>query len=506
MNLTVHLVNYKNVNDESFDSTQNFSKNKPVKEVVSSMVSFLKKLKQQNIVASQVDVVGHSMGGLVARSLDNYYETRSTNNYKKGYIHRLITIGTPHNGSPIADYFYNNVKKTCKLLSAVFVGINPYSDANKDLIPNSTALRTLGPSSFKTYAISATDNSSTTETFFDQIFFHCSKILDKITLNYKVDNIMGTSNHDVIVSQTSQEGNINAKTSFMGTVHMVIGEEINTDTSETISTSIMAKVKSLLLGDSSSFEILPAPQAPANYIGFQSRSLANNLNTADGASDEIVITSPTTTNNIVAGSSVTITVTGENVTFTDVVFADDSYFVIDESSPFSTSITAPYKSGEHIINISAFDGTTRYSKNLVLSIIPSSTLVSLSINEDPINIPSIDFTSQITVTGTYADSSTIDLTSAASGTTYSVSGDGINVISVSSDGLITPLSQGSAVVTIENGGKATSAMAAVGDSALYIGPSIPTLSEWGMLLFIALLLLSGVFVIIHHGDRFRQRQ
>lgn len=52
----------------------------------------------------QVDYVGHSMGGCVARScaiLPEFYELRK--NYGKGYIHKLITLGTPHNGSPIAD-------------------------------------------------------------------------------------------------------------------------------------------------------------------------------------------------------------------------------------------------------------------------------------------------------------------------------------------------------------------------------------------------------------------
>jgi hypothetical protein len=52
--------------------------------------------------AVQADIVTHSMGGLVARDLpfvNNFY---TTGNFQQGSIHKLITIGTPHLGTPIA--------------------------------------------------------------------------------------------------------------------------------------------------------------------------------------------------------------------------------------------------------------------------------------------------------------------------------------------------------------------------------------------------------------------
>lgn len=55
------------------------------------------------VAAVQMDLVGHSMGGLVSRAmtdLGDYYAPETLNG---GYIHKLITVGTPHLGSPYAQ-------------------------------------------------------------------------------------------------------------------------------------------------------------------------------------------------------------------------------------------------------------------------------------------------------------------------------------------------------------------------------------------------------------------
>lgn len=57
----------------------------------------------RGLAAAQVDLAGHGIGGLIARSYERTlrtlgrYITRET--YSAGAIHRLITIGTPHDGS-----------------------------------------------------------------------------------------------------------------------------------------------------------------------------------------------------------------------------------------------------------------------------------------------------------------------------------------------------------------------------------------------------------------------
>jgi pimeloyl-ACP methyl ester carboxylesterase len=52
--------------------------------------------------AAQADVVAHSMGGLVAREISMLPQYLGNESFGVGNIHKLITIGTPHYGSPFA--------------------------------------------------------------------------------------------------------------------------------------------------------------------------------------------------------------------------------------------------------------------------------------------------------------------------------------------------------------------------------------------------------------------
>lgn len=54
------------------------------------------------VAAVQADVVGHSMGGNVSRWMPIMPGFASATTFKRGNIHKLITIDTPHLGSPLA--------------------------------------------------------------------------------------------------------------------------------------------------------------------------------------------------------------------------------------------------------------------------------------------------------------------------------------------------------------------------------------------------------------------
>src|SRR6202034_1189105 len=62
----------------------------------------LRKFRSQNAAAAQVDVVAHSMGGVITRTLENSTYFTGISNFGNGEIHKVITIGTPHLGSPAA--------------------------------------------------------------------------------------------------------------------------------------------------------------------------------------------------------------------------------------------------------------------------------------------------------------------------------------------------------------------------------------------------------------------
>lgn len=83
-----------------------------------SFQRILKRIHEQGFAANRLDYVCHSMGGCVARTVinkyDSYYRPSITDtatmkyrNYGQGFINKLITINTPHNGSPVADLIDN---------------------------------------------------------------------------------------------------------------------------------------------------------------------------------------------------------------------------------------------------------------------------------------------------------------------------------------------------------------------------------------------------------------
>jgi hypothetical protein len=87
-------------------SSLGFSYNAP--SVLSQVQSFVADFKngqnpaQVQAAALQADVVAHSMGGDIARALAQQPGFLSSNSLGQGNIHKVITIGTPHLGSPLA--------------------------------------------------------------------------------------------------------------------------------------------------------------------------------------------------------------------------------------------------------------------------------------------------------------------------------------------------------------------------------------------------------------------
>ena len=58
--------------------------------------------KNNHAAVTQVDVIAHSMGGVITRTLEDLPDYASKTSFNAGTIHKLITIGTPHLGSPLA--------------------------------------------------------------------------------------------------------------------------------------------------------------------------------------------------------------------------------------------------------------------------------------------------------------------------------------------------------------------------------------------------------------------
>jgi len=89
-----------------------FSYNAPT--VLSQTTGFINTFKNGTnpeslpVAAVQADVVAHSMGGDITRTLPLQPNFYSNATFTLGSVHKLITIGTPHWGSPLAIYLLDS--------------------------------------------------------------------------------------------------------------------------------------------------------------------------------------------------------------------------------------------------------------------------------------------------------------------------------------------------------------------------------------------------------------
>ena len=112
-NFDVYFAEYGKYNATTFDPFENATKgNYGIDAIRNITKSALEKYESKGIAASQVDIVAHSMGGLMARGFTQQSDYKNDDNNMKGYIHRLITIGTPHFGAQLAGILYDHRDET----------------------------------------------------------------------------------------------------------------------------------------------------------------------------------------------------------------------------------------------------------------------------------------------------------------------------------------------------------------------------------------------------------
>ena len=70
------------------------------------LANVLDETRRTGIVAAQVNVVGHSMGGLLTRRYMGVTRAGTLENFFAGDVNRLITLNTPHLGSKLAAFLW----------------------------------------------------------------------------------------------------------------------------------------------------------------------------------------------------------------------------------------------------------------------------------------------------------------------------------------------------------------------------------------------------------------
>ncbi|MCP3956470.1 MAG: hypothetical protein GY719_01315 [bacterium] len=420
-----------------------------------AMQDALRPLREDAIAATQVDVIGHSMGGVVSRLFalqPNVYWRND--NFLAGDIHSLVTLGTPHEGSPMA----------CKLIGltnvpffgwiiekAVDKGIGCVGcGAIHDLRPGSPWLADVAETSVPAHALVGTGGSEflagegrlSTLLFFVRVA--------RFIVQATVDSFfLPDTEHDVLVGQTSQEGGLVCGET--ATAHDYLSpDEPAWHLSETKESRFDQSAIDLLQTEAGNTVRLapafpnttsaPCGQGPAVSVG-------------EIVTGGLVITSPAPGATASPGDSLKVKVAAiGGRTLDRVLFFSRIGVTVDETPPFKASWEIPAEEvGELRISAVAFDeaGDLLVADDASIGIDVASALVAIRVEPDPLVLDSLAPSAQLRVIGGYDDGYQRDLTSPLSGTTYSSLDPA--VAAVDAGGRVTAGGRGRTVIVARNG-------------------------------------------------------
>ena len=137
-----YYPNYKFVR-LMYDGSKSFRDIKNQEDLLRRIVSLQDEMRQNGVVGSRVDIVSHSMGGLMTRQfLASAANTSSREDggaklYNTSPIYRFVTLDTPHLGSPLASFLWENRDAQLSplrcLLAAHFAKVQLNCEAGSDL-------------------------------------------------------------------------------------------------------------------------------------------------------------------------------------------------------------------------------------------------------------------------------------------------------------------------------------------------------------------------------------
>jgi hypothetical protein len=226
----VFLIDYEDTNSDGFAVNADSVK----QDILNDLFDFThgKNLQSIAVAAVQVDIVAHSMGGDIARTIVTRPYYLSGNNYQQGLIHKLITIDTPHLGSAFANRLYNS-NRLCKFVLGWYG--RKVGDAVRDLQTTSVMITTTLKQKIFPLEVSTIDGVATVaqaviaETNFRNLYLGAGQAVCRSLLpTGGFSSIFGQDTSDLIVSGKSQQaiglgyyGTDPPSTPSTGTIHAV---------------------------------------------------------------------------------------------------------------------------------------------------------------------------------------------------------------------------------------------------------------------------------------------
>lgn len=462
--IPVFLADYETDNARGFDPVLPARGREAVKEAIAEA---LIKYRSMGIAVTQVDVVTHSMGGLHTRALVQQPGYQSRINLMEGAIRRLVTIGTPHLGTPVVRPLLNSIGTPAELALSKALGdraLGPLREgAIREFEPGSAALCNLSQTTVRAHAI----GSVWFTTPFEQSNFKSLALLNVLgTIALVPDlslSVFGGYSHDTIVPLTSQYGGLAvAYTSpYFDTIHAAV--PLAGHATQISSAPIAARVADLLVGPASAFTA--ASDGFPSYRSQASSACATSAvpsgsregQQSDGGAS-VTLTLPTAA--VVSGSTVRLSAQlSTNAPGTQVFFAVEALGFVAATAngaAFIADISLPASLTGGPLGVSALavfsDGTTAESAG-ELQISAPQGATALRFDSDAI-LAMQRVAKRVSVLASFplgAGTIERDVTRGASGTVYTVV-SGSDVVAIDTNGVVTALKAGTATLRATHGG------------------------------------------------------
>ncbi len=427
----------------------------------------VRKLRKKLIACTRADVLGHSMGGLLSRLYvadATMYER--ADNLGKGDVHKLITLDTPHLGSPLADWLVDGTGKQTWLgfLVAAATGNCMECGAVEDLRTDSGILLGLPAAEVPAHAIVGTGGSDLIEAAaLDVLEDYPPTKPAAVLLEILQDlNIIGKIfppqlQHDLIVGRKSQEGGLatdSPPTSVIGFepsplglplswgIHITVNWEERTD--EIVRGLLDTRLRGPLFAQDGFPGRASLGGSPALAV-----RAAPGLMAGEGS---LSIASPLAGGVVTAGESMTVRVVADGFQPVSVLIVCRGDVRLVSEPPFEGELIVPGEAAGEIPILAAgldAEGKVVLSKETRVRVAVASPMTGLIARPDSLVVFAYASAGQVAVIGTFEDGVERDLSASVTGTTYTVADP--SIAGVDAEGMVTGRRMGTTVVTIRNG-------------------------------------------------------
>jgi probable HAF family extracellular repeat protein len=473
-------VDYGAINDRSFadPGVQNI--------FLSGLEDALAAAAETGIAARTVDVVAHSMGGLVSR----YFISNPISEpvLLHNPVHKLITIGTPHLGTALASTLVNNAALTsgagavvaawCAFTSPCSLGgllsslgKSPSTGAIS-MEPGSAALESLSSSSALSAMTGAAPSPiSTTESLLDIA-------IGAFVPGATVANILGSTN-DTLAATSSQDPPTAADSALA--ISGVVSSSLcgACDLGETASPAVWAQAYYWLTGGTGTApsgngpaDLEPEPRRARPKASAGPAPVLNLAGYAQVPSSNVTF-QPATGSTLTINTANNITATSATKNITEVLLLQtvsdpsDIAFLYVTQSPFTIPFTPTRLGTANFGAIAVFSDNTYSLTTLTYTLQTSGTPYALDLLNAPVASMIAGSSRMVAAQAMFSDGP-VNVTQAATYTTLSGS---TSVLSIGSNGTITANLPGVDSLIVSYGGLTATAPVVVGTCAYSLSPA-----------------------------------